>query len=515
MHANRRLAMNQTPAELTPAAPRKFAVAFSFPGEHREYVRSVAEALLSAMGDGDGGRSRIFLDEWHEEKVVGYGAARKLQHIYSDEAELIVPFYCKEYLQKEWCGVELRAIEELLWDRQYDRVLPFRFDMVAIPGSFKTDVFPIVSDRATSEVASLILERLRTLRVPAALGSASPVQTSDPDSAAAGRFYWLLLVLGLVYGVITFLTAQSHGASWQDSVRAITGDPSTHLFHVTFLPAAFLCYTRAIRIGRSAVVASPCFWKWMQLALAATALSLTALESTHQWSQRLSGLHVAGEAGAATFQYESEERWREMMSWQEGPAAGGSRDAKGEEQRPNAAQSGEAEATARFYAKSLLAMIGHTIAVLLFLSFLRHLVGGRDRANAHRRMLAEREFLVAVTFMAAWLPMRAYSVWFDSLYRSAYGERANSLAIFTVLALVLLIARTLLGRDSGWRAGSIGHWLLPCFPVLATIVPMGDLAKAYAALHPVAQATTQVFVASIIVGFVRPARSHRREAICP
>jgi len=137
---------------------RRFAIALSFPGEWRQYVEQVANALLPAFG-----KARVFYDAWHEGLIIGYASNRKLQNIYANDSDLIVPFFCQDYLKKEWCGVELRAIEELLFDRQFDRVLPFRFDRVAIPGSFKTDIFPIVSERSPEDVARLIVDRYRTL----------------------------------------------------------------------------------------------------------------------------------------------------------------------------------------------------------------------------------------------------------------------------------------------------------------------------------------------------------------
>jgi hypothetical protein len=137
---------------------RRFAIAFSFPGEHRDFVEQVAIALLPDFG-GEKGKARIFYDVWHESEIIGYNSNRKLQNIYGTECDLIVPFYCQEYLDKNWCGVELRAIEQLLFEHQYERVLPFRFDMVSIPSSFKTDVFPVVSKRNPEDIAKLIFRR--------------------------------------------------------------------------------------------------------------------------------------------------------------------------------------------------------------------------------------------------------------------------------------------------------------------------------------------------------------------
>jgi len=151
---------------------RRFAIALSFPGERREYVERVANALLPAFG-GEQGKAQIFYDAWHEGLIIGYTSNRKLQNIYATESDLIVPFFCQDYLNKQWCGVELRAIEQLLFDREFDRVLPFRFDHVEIPGSFRTDIFPIVSDRPAEDVARLIVDRYRELH-PGRLEEAAP-----------------------------------------------------------------------------------------------------------------------------------------------------------------------------------------------------------------------------------------------------------------------------------------------------------------------------------------------------
>ena len=74
---------------------RRFAIALTFPGEHRDYVEQVATSLLTAFG-GVQGKARIFYDAWHESKVIGYGSNRKLQTIYAKDSDLIVPFYCQD-----------------------------------------------------------------------------------------------------------------------------------------------------------------------------------------------------------------------------------------------------------------------------------------------------------------------------------------------------------------------------------------------------------------------------------
>jgi hypothetical protein len=55
-------------AEPSPASSRRFAIALSFPGEHRDYVREVAEALSTAFENDEVGRDRVFYDAWRESR---------------------------------------------------------------------------------------------------------------------------------------------------------------------------------------------------------------------------------------------------------------------------------------------------------------------------------------------------------------------------------------------------------------------------------------------------------------
>jgi hypothetical protein len=52
--------------------------------------------------------------------------------------------------------------------------------MVAIPSSFKADIFPVVSDRPAEDIAHLIAERYHQLRPPAAV---APTTNEGPTPA--------------------------------------------------------------------------------------------------------------------------------------------------------------------------------------------------------------------------------------------------------------------------------------------------------------------------------------------
>ena len=148
------------PAPPKPAATRRFAVAVSFPGEHRDRVREI-ESLVRARLVG----CEVFFDERYEHEIAGFEADLVLQRIYHDESELVVLFFCKEYQQKEWCcKVEWRAIRDLIKKRRGRSLLPLRFDMADVEGVFSTDICPDVSKRSADEIADLIVRRLELVR---------------------------------------------------------------------------------------------------------------------------------------------------------------------------------------------------------------------------------------------------------------------------------------------------------------------------------------------------------------
>ncbi len=80
---------------------KRFQVALSFPGEHRDYVLQVAEILAQSLG-----QDKVFYDEWYTAELARPNMDNLLQSFYHDHSELIVPFLCVDYERKEWCGLE-------------------------------------------------------------------------------------------------------------------------------------------------------------------------------------------------------------------------------------------------------------------------------------------------------------------------------------------------------------------------------------------------------------------------
>lgn len=135
---------------------KRFKVALSFPGEYREFVSQVANWLAKNLG-----QQAVFYDQWFQAELARPNLDDYLQAIYHDHSELIVPFLCTDYAKREWCGLEWRAIRDLLKRRQDQDIMPMRFDNTHIPGLFGIDGYIDLKNHNPERVANLILQRLQ------------------------------------------------------------------------------------------------------------------------------------------------------------------------------------------------------------------------------------------------------------------------------------------------------------------------------------------------------------------
>ena len=135
---------------------KRFKVALSFAGENRLYVLKVAECLAKALG-----RESILYDAWYKAEFTRPNLDTYLQKLYHAETNLLVPFLCVDYENKDWCNLEWRVIKDLIKQRKDDCIMPMRFDDVQIPGLFDTDGFLDLNNHQPEEVADFILQRLQ------------------------------------------------------------------------------------------------------------------------------------------------------------------------------------------------------------------------------------------------------------------------------------------------------------------------------------------------------------------
>jgi hypothetical protein len=133
----------------------RFKVAVSFPGEKRRYVSRVVDALRTPLG-----KNSIFYDFDYQAQLARPNVDTLLQKIYRDQSDLIVVFLCAEYEKKEWCGLEWRAVRDLIKAKQDDRVMLVRFDDAPIDGLLSIDGYIDGTTYSTKQVADFILKRV-------------------------------------------------------------------------------------------------------------------------------------------------------------------------------------------------------------------------------------------------------------------------------------------------------------------------------------------------------------------
>lgn len=140
---------------------RRFAIALSFPGERRPFVKKVARLLRAAFGE-----QRVFYDEFHQEELSRPNLDLALQRIYGEDSDLVVVFVCGEYEEKEWCGLEWRAIRDLMKSRSRpnEDVMFLRMDDKPLEGLLSIDGYLDISQRMPRAVADSVIKRWTATR---------------------------------------------------------------------------------------------------------------------------------------------------------------------------------------------------------------------------------------------------------------------------------------------------------------------------------------------------------------
>lgn len=133
-----------------------FKVALSFPGEHRDYVSQVAAELKRRLPIG-----AVFYDRDFTSQLARPNLDTLLQRIYLTNSELVVVFVSAEYDRKQWCGIEWRAIREIIKNKSDHSIMFMRFDDTTIAGTFSIDGYVDLQDYTPLDAARFIMERVR------------------------------------------------------------------------------------------------------------------------------------------------------------------------------------------------------------------------------------------------------------------------------------------------------------------------------------------------------------------
>ncbi len=129
-----------------------FRVALTFAGENRLYVGDVASSLSKKI-------DRVFYDFNYQAELARPNLDVFLQRVYLN-ADLVVVFLCERYAEKEWCGLEWRAIREIIKRKDDGKLMFMRFDDTEVPGVLSIDGYIDLKKTSPCAAANLIATRL-------------------------------------------------------------------------------------------------------------------------------------------------------------------------------------------------------------------------------------------------------------------------------------------------------------------------------------------------------------------
>lgn len=141
-----------------PLSAITFQVAMSFSGEHRPYVASMVNELRKHLGP-----DAVFYDHDYQAQLSRPNLDVLLQDIYRNRSSLVVVFLCAEYAEKQWCGLEWRAVRDMIKFKKNDQVMFVRFDDAPVDGVFSIDGYIDARRFSPSDLSGFVLTRLNEL----------------------------------------------------------------------------------------------------------------------------------------------------------------------------------------------------------------------------------------------------------------------------------------------------------------------------------------------------------------
>lgn len=167
--------------------PPNFKIALSFPGEYRDTIRKIADGLVEKLG-----QNTVFYDKYFEGELARLNLDDVLQEIYRNRSELIIVFLCQEYEKKKWCGLEWRAIKDLIISRKDQTIMPVRledFDITGLKGLFSYDGYLDMNNKHPSDVVTLIINRYKSMgTVEETMEKSSDIFSIGPESLSIDSF---------------------------------------------------------------------------------------------------------------------------------------------------------------------------------------------------------------------------------------------------------------------------------------------------------------------------------------
>ena len=145
-------------------------------------MAQVAEILAARLG-----RDKILYDKYYEAEFAQADLAWDLPELYHRETDLIVVIFCPGYLDREWCGLEWRAIYGLIKKPDLVKtVLLSRFQKAEGKGLYGLAGFVELDDKTPEQFAALILQRLALVD---GLGTGAPLPPADLGIPHASSYH--------------------------------------------------------------------------------------------------------------------------------------------------------------------------------------------------------------------------------------------------------------------------------------------------------------------------------------
>ena len=134
-----------------------YDVALSFAGEHREYVKQVAEHLKSMS-------INVFYDEDEIINNWGQSGIEVFYDVYFSRSKYVVMFISKEYVKKSWTKIESQAVLSRMLNDKGDSILPVRMDDTPVPGLPADRLYLSAREINPAQLSAAIVEKLGVSR---------------------------------------------------------------------------------------------------------------------------------------------------------------------------------------------------------------------------------------------------------------------------------------------------------------------------------------------------------------
>jgi hypothetical protein len=294
--------------------PEKFQVAFSFAGEQRDLVRSIAEAVEQSLGP-----SSVFLDEWFEYYLAGHDGDLKLQKIYSQQCELVVVCVSERYGGKTWTQTEHEAIRARLMEARKtgagDQILPIRVGEGNIEGIPVNAIIPDVRRMTLVQAAEMIVSRFRLI---------VPDRSPDKDVAFAHRL-WPKEPVSFKHSL-----ADRAMCEWPAVLQLLTSGASKRIlifkgpsgFSKSALLEAALRYTKILQVPAAYLdfkvtnnLSEANVLRELQFGLAHVLPGFVAAKEPDRWALRQALRQLRGAALILLDTYEKVTETKDLVEW--------------------------------------------------------------------------------------------------------------------------------------------------------------------------------------------------------